>query len=142
MYSCPSKARQRSTPTHGHVIAGKRVLVTATLLLRLRDGNRSPACLQCLIDVPENIIQRFEPDREPHHFRRDTGGALLVVIELTVSRRGRMDDQCLRVAHIGQMRQELHRLDESNARGGASLDAKGEDAPCAARQVTLRKGLV
>src|SRR5664279_1134469 len=80
MYSWPSSARQRSTPTHGHVMAGKRVLVTPTLFLRLRDRNGSRACLQRLIDVPENIIQRFESDGEPHHFRRDSRGALLVVV--------------------------------------------------------------
>ncbi len=42
----------------------------------------------------------------------DAGGALLVLVELAMRRRRRVDDQRLRVADVGEVRQELHRLDE------------------------------
>ena len=38
------------------------------------------------------------------------GGALLVVVQLPMRRRRRMDDQRLGVADVGEVRQELHRL--------------------------------
>ena len=43
------------------------------------------------------------------------GGALLVLGQLPVRRRRRMDDQRLRVADVGEMREELHGLDEALA---------------------------
>src|SRR2546421_7810089 len=102
----------------------------------------SRASLQRLIDVPENIIERFESDRQPDHFRRNTGGTLLFFVELAMRGRRRMNDQRLGIADIGQMRQELDRLDESHAGRGASFDAKSKDASRTSREVALRQRLV
>src|SRR5450755_566211 len=138
MYSWPSRARHSSTPTQGHVIAGYRVGVMSWPSLRGSRRSPSLACLQSLIDVPEDIIERFESDREAHHLRRDAGGALLVFVELAMRRRRRMDDQGLRISDVGQVRQELHRLDESNAGCGASLDAEGQDSSGAVWKIASR----
>src|ERR1700736_4674517 len=110
----------------------------------LRGSHRSPsrARLQRLIDVPEDIIERFQSDRQPNHFWRNTGGALLFFVELAMRRRRRMNDQRLGIADIGQMRQELDRLDKSHAGRGASFNAKSKDASRTSRKVALRQCLV
>ena len=59
--------------------------------------------------------------------------------QLAVRRRRRMDDQRLRVADVGEMRQELHALDELDAGRGAAAHAEREDAAGAARQVAPRE---
>src|ERR1700676_4794560 len=110
--------------------------------LHCSHGSLSRAGLQRLIDVPEDIIERFQSDRQPNHFRRNTGGALLFLVELAMRRRRRMDDQRLGIADIGQMRQELDRLDESHAGRGASFNAKSKDASRTSREVALRQRLV
>ena len=75
----------------------------------------------------------LEPDRKADHLRQNAGRALLVFVELAMRRRGRMDHQRLRVADVGEVRQELHRLDEALAGLRAALDAEGEYARRAPR---------
>src|SRR5580698_470709 len=110
--------------------------------LRCWHRSPSPAHLQRLIDVPEDIIERFQSDRQPYHFRCNTGGALLFFVELAMRRRRWMNNQCLGIADIGQMRQELDRLDKSHAGRGASFDAKSKDASRTSWEVALRQCLV
>src|SRR6266849_3693910 len=102
-------------------------------------GSLSRAHLQRLIDVPEDIIERFQSDRQPNHLRRNTSGALLLFVELTMRRRCRMNDQRLGIADIGQVRQELDRLDKSHAGRGASLNAKSKDASRTSLAVAMRQ---
>src|SRR6202158_6568308 len=110
--------------------------------LRCSHRSLSRARLQRLIDVPEEIIERFQSDRQPNHFRRNTSGALLFFVQLTMRRRRRMNDQRLGIADIGQMREELDRLDESHAGRGAAFNAKGKDASRTLWKVALRQRLV
>ena len=51
-----------------------------------------------------------------------------------------MDDQRFGVAHVGQVREELHRFDEADPRGGATLDAERQDAARAARKIAPGQG--
>src|SRR5678815_258562 len=94
--------------------------------------------LQCLIEIPEYIVQRLEADGETDHLRRDAGRALLVLAQLAMRRRRRMDHERLRVADVGEMREELHAFDEALARCRAAdfstPDAKRQDPAGAARQ--------
>ena len=53
---------------------------------------------------------------------------LLLVAHLPVRGRGRVDDQRLRVADVGEVAHELRGLDEVLARPGAALDAEIEQA--------------
>ena len=57
-------------------------------------------------------------------------------------RRRGMDHEALRVADVREVRQELHGLDEPDARGGAAANAERQDAARAARQVAPRERFV
>jgi hypothetical protein len=46
-------------------------------------------CRKRLVDVPEDVVDVLEADREPHHVGRHAGGELLGVVELAVRRRCR-----------------------------------------------------
>ena len=69
-------------------------------------------------------------------------GNLLLVGKLAVRGRGRVDDQRLGVADIGQMREQLQRLDELHAGLVAALQAEGEDGAGAVRRVFLLQRVV
>ena len=64
-------------------------------------------------------------------------GALLLVAQLLVGRAGRVDDQRLGVADVGQVREQLQPLDEAPAGLEAAPDAEGEDRAGAFGQVAL-----
>src|SRR5215472_1081896 len=53
-----------------------------------------------------------------------------------------MDHEGLRVADVGEMRQELHCFDEALACRCTALDAEGQDAARSAWKVTLRESVV
>jgi hypothetical protein len=53
---------------------------------------------------------------------------LLVLVELAMRRRGRMDDQRLRVTDVCEVRQELHGLDAFHAAAAPAFDAERQDA--------------
>src|SRR5438552_9188032 len=108
----------------------------------LRRSASSLRFLQRLIEVPKYIVEGFEPDREADHLRSYTCGALLVLGELTMRRRRRMNYQRFRVADIREVRQELHRLDEALARRGSAAHAERQDAARTARQIAARERLV
>ncbi len=62
--------------------------------------------------------------------------------KLAVGGRGRMDDQRLGVADIGEVREQLQRLDELHAGVVAALQAEGEDSARAERRVLLLQRVV
>ena len=70
---------------------------------------------------------------------RDPGCDLLLVRQLLVGRAGRVDDQRLGIADVGQVRDQPQLLDEPRAGLPAALDAKGEDRAGATRQVPRRQ---
>lgn len=72
--------------------------------IRKRGAPRAPLCdqravclcrgpRQGLIQIGDQIIGIFDPDRDPHHIGRGTGGLLLFGRQLAVRGRSRMDDQ-------------------------------------------------
>ena len=60
------------------------------------------------------------------------GRRLLVGVELLVGGGGRVDDQALRVADVGEQAEQLHAVDERPAGVRAALDAEGDEAAEAA----------
>ena len=92
-----------------------------------------------LVEVRDDVVDVLEPDREPDEVVRHARGRLLLVGQLLVGGRGRMDDQRLRVAHVGQQAEELHVVDEPPAGLAAAPDAEGEHAAEAALQVARRE---
>ena len=67
---------------------------------------------------------------------------LLLGLELAVRRRGRVDDQALRVADVGQQAEQLHAVDEPLARLGAALDAERHEPAVAALEDALASSWV
>ena len=53
-----------------------------------------------------------------------------------------MDHQALGIADIGQVREELQRIDEAASGFQAALDAEGQNAPGAERQIALRQRVI
>ena len=56
--------------------------------------------------------------------------------------RGRMDHQAAGIADIGEMREDLHRLDEFQSSLVAALEAEGKDRASALGQVFLRQRII
>lgn len=69
---------------------------------------------QCLIDIPQNIVQRFQTNGDANHIRGNPGRALLCFAELSVGGRCGVDHQGFGIAYIGQMAEELAALDKFN----------------------------
>ena len=63
---------------------------------------------------------------------------LLLVAQLLVRGGCRVNDQALGVAQIGQVREDLHVVDQLAARLGAALDSEGHDRALPLRQILLR----
>jgi hypothetical protein len=73
--------------------------VSGAPILSCRPSQRS-------IEIPANIVDVFQSDGDSHQVRRDPGSGLLLISELLVSGAAGMDDQCLGVPDIGQMRDQ------------------------------------
>src|SRR5450432_1435450 len=102
-------------------------------------GSAGPASGGCerSVDVREDVVRVLEADREANVIGRDTGRRLLLGRELRVGGRGRVDGQCLGVAHVGQVRYELEAVDEAAAHRRAPLNAEAQDRARASRQILL-----
>src|SRR4028118_2058581 len=75
----------------------------------------------------EDVVDGLQADREPDVIVRDPGGHLLVHGELRVGRRGRMDYQTLRIAHVREQAVKFESVYEPLASLQAALDAEAED---------------
>ena len=96
--------------------------------------------MQGLIQVPQQVLQGFESDRQPDQLRRHSAARQLLLAQLLVRGRGGMNDQAPRVADVGEMGEELERVDEPAA-GRAAIavggpEAEREDRPGPARRGT------
>src|SRR5690349_286130 len=97
----------------------------------LRRGER-------LVEVFLDVVDVLDAGRDAHLLGRDAGAPLLRLAELLVGRRRGVDDERLRVAHVREVRGELHRVDELLAGLEAALDAEGEHAAEAVPEVLAR----
>src|SRR5579859_3152301 len=80
-----------------------------------------------LLEVPDDVVDALDADREAYAFRADPCGAQLVVGELLVCRRRGVDDEGLRIADVGEVAEELQRLDQPSAGLAAAPDAERHD---------------
>src|SRR5919106_3301550 len=92
---------------------------------------------QRLVEVGDDVGRGLEANREPHDLRPGACLAQLLLVELAMRGRGRMDDQRARVADVGEMREQLARLDHAHARLVAADEPEGEHRTRAARHVAL-----
>src|SRR5579871_3339438 len=65
---------------------------------------------QRLVQIADEILGRFETDREPHHVGSRTGGKALLVAQLAMGGGGGMQDQASCIADIGEMREQADRF--------------------------------
>ncbi len=75
----PDSRPDRMASSRGHLGRGRR-------------GHAGEA----LLEIPDQVVDRLDADREPDGARADAGGPQLVLAQLTVRRAGRMDDEALR----------------------------------------------
>ncbi len=106
-------------------------------LRRRRENHAAHRGAQRVIEIPGEILDVFETDREAHRLGLDARLAQLVVGELRVRRRSRMDDQALGVADVGEMTPQLQRVDETTPGFAAAAQTEREDrAHAAVREPT------
>ena len=63
------------------------------LEILLRRGGRGDRLIQRLIEIGDNVVDMFDPDREPDIAVRDAGGQLIFRRKLAVGRAGGMNRQ-------------------------------------------------
>ena len=71
--------------------------------------------LQRLVQVGDDVAHVLDADRQADELRRHAGLRLLLGRQLRVRRRGRVDDQRLGVADVGQVAGQLDAVDELDA---------------------------
>src|SRR4051812_46501163 len=68
-----------------------------------------------LVNVPQDVVDVLEPDRDADHVGLDAGGERLSFVELAVRGARGVADQRARVADVDQVAHELRALDERDA---------------------------
>ena len=99
----------------------------------------TPLTLHRLIQIPDQVVGRLEADRQADDVVAGPRGDALLVGELPMGGRGRMQNQASRVADIRQMREQAHAFDQLDAGLEAAFDAEGENGARAFRQVFPRE---
>src|SRR4051794_21178842 len=87
-----------------------------------------------LAEVVDDVGGGFDADRQPHQFLTDACGLKLCSIHLLMRGAGRMNNQRLGIADIGQMTDQAQAFDELPARRAAALDSEADDRSRAAWQ--------
>mmetsp|Transcript_25022 Transcript_25022/g.75241 ORF Transcript_25022/g.75241 Transcript_25022/m.75241 type:complete len:292 (-) Transcript_25022:1678-2553(-) len=111
----------------GHPL-GQRRRRRGRLLLDLRER---------LVEVNQDVVDVLDAHGEADELRRQTRLDLLLVGELRVRRGGRVDRERLRVADVGDVGEELERVDHLLARFAAALQADDDEGAALALQVLL-----
>ena len=85
--------------------------------------------LQRLVEVADQVVGVLDPDREAHRVVGRPGQRALLVGELAVGGRGRVEDQRAGVAEVGHMAEQIDRIDQPDAGVVAALELEGEQRP-------------
>ena len=94
-------------------------------LRRLGDFSRR---LQRLVEIGDDVVDMLDADRQPDIVVGHAGRLLLLGRELRVGGGRRMDGERARVADIGDVIEELERVDELAPRLLAALDLEPDQA--------------
>src|SRR5512134_4127926 len=121
----PSAARQRDAGRSGCSrmdIDSAPNLPARPLLARRRAG-----CFrQGLVDIGQDVVDMLEPDGKPHVVLRHAGRELVLRRELRMRCARRVDGEAARVADIGDVIEELQRIDEAPARLASALELEAD----------------
>src|SRR6476620_976993 len=98
---------------------------------RRRDARKA------LLEIPDQILDGLDADREANRARADASGTQLLFAELAMRRAGRVNDQALRVADVREVRPQRHAADEVLPRRTPTAAIEREHRACALRQVLL-----
>src|SRR5271157_13454 len=90
---------------------------------------------QGLVQIREDVVDVLDTDAQANELGSDTSLTLLPLVELRVSGRRGVNSQALGIADIGQVREELQRVDELGPRLPASLDAEDDHGSALATEV-------
>ena len=79
------------------------------------------------LEVGQDVVERLDAHGQAHEVVGDPGGDLLLGLELRVRRGRRVDGQAAHVADVGEVAEQLERVDELLARLEPALDPERED---------------
>src|SRR6202166_4956667 len=97
---------------------------------------------QCLIEIPQNVLNFFDAHGEADHVVADATSAFFVVAQLLVRRRRRMYPQTLGIADVSQMRKKLQAFDETLAGLEPAANAEAHDGARSLRKIFLRQRII
>src|SRR5579871_2610884 len=103
--------------------------------LSLRRFGELRRCPEALVEIGQDIVDMFEPDREPDIAFRHAGGQLFRRIELGMGRRCRVDREAARVADIGDMIEQLEGIDEFPSGFAAALEFETDQPTVATLEI-------
>ena len=103
-----------------------------------RRTQRAGGSIERLRQVGDDVVDMLDLHRQPHIALVQTGIALLIGRQLRMRVRGRMNGQRARIANIGDMVEELERIDEGLSGGKPVLQLKPHEAAIAAPQIGMR----
>src|SRR6185437_3453540 len=90
----------------------------------------------------DEIGRVLEADRKPYRAFGDAGAGEVGSAHAEVRCRRRMDDERLRVADVGEVREQAQRLDEPATLLARAAQIEAEDRTAAARKEPLRERVV
>src|SRR5579883_3506726 len=80
----------------------------------------------------------LEPDGEPHIIVGDAGAQAILGRKLRMRRRGRVDREAADIADIGDVVEELQRIDEGTPRREPTLQLETDEPAIATLQILVR----
>ena len=89
---------------------------------------------ECLIQVGDDVLHVLDAYRETDEVFAQVCVGQLFGRKLAVGGRRRVDDERLRIAHVGEQRVELDVVDDRQARLASALHAKDECSAVAVRE--------
>src|SRR5690606_37315895 len=128
----PGRAAARAARRTGSMVRAAGPVCCSAAALRDTLAHRRP---QCLVQVFDDVVHVLDADGQPDEIRGDARGPRLLFGQLLVRRAGRVNDQRLGVAQVGQQREQLDAVDEAAAGLVAAFDAEGEDGAGAFGQI-------
>src|SRR5262245_29742711 len=107
-------------------------------------GCRSAGCRRAragetLFEIPDQIVDGLCADREANRTRSHSGGLQLVVVQLSMRRTRRVNDQALRVADVRQVRPQRDTANEILTGLAAAAAIEREDGTRSTRQVFVHE---
>src|SRR5947209_20102495 len=111
---------------------------SSNVLCRYRFASFERRSPECLVKIIDQVVNAFQAHRETDEIRRRARLLLLLRRQLGVCGAGRVDDEGLGIAHVGQVREEFDVPDQLYARFQSALDAEANNGPIAVQVVPSR----